>query len=300
MILCIGLAADATFMYTVSALRHAQRKVEVLDLALLAYAGEMELDYANPLHSIISLYGATYKLSDYSAALIRLLDISEEAPTTLLKNRVASLYLVLSKLFSYCQLPVINPTLRDNSNFSKLFHTVSLAHLTQWTIPRSCLTNSPDQAQKFIEECAGQLIFKGASGIKTWATRYDATLHKAQLSLLTECPVLFQECIEGYDVRIHAVGKDFFAEAIHSDEIDYRQVRGNRYHPIELPEAIQTGCAQLIEHMAIPFLGIDFKVEQKSGLWYFLEANTLPCYEGYDKRAGGIISQAIVAFLSNS
>jgi hypothetical protein len=76
-----------------------------------------------------------------------------------------------------------------------------------------CLTNNPDVARKFIDECEHKVIFKGASSIKTWATRFDASWHNEWLSLLPNGPALFQELISGPDIRVHVVG-DFLTERL--------------------------------------------------------------------------------------
>jgi hypothetical protein len=134
--------------------------------------------------------------------------------------------------------------------------------------------------------------------MKTWAVSWNPAEHEARLGLLKATPVLFQEKIEGPDVRIHTVGAMTFAERIESCELDYRTTKGNCYQPITPPESILAGCTGLAEECNSPLLGVDFKIERATGVWYFLEANTMPCYEGYDRRAGGSISRAVAGWLA--
>jgi hypothetical protein len=95
------------------------------------------------------------------------------------------------------------------------------------------------------------------------------------------------------------VGHQSFGELIDSPVLDYRTVRGvNNYRPLAPPRDVADGCARLAEHCGVPLLGIDFKIERATGAWFFLEANSMPCFEGYDERAGGAISRAIVDWLS--
>ncbi|MFL5629622.1 MAG: hypothetical protein ACJ788_28960, partial [Ktedonobacteraceae bacterium] len=61
---------------------------------------------------------------------------------------------------------------------------------------------------------------------------------------------------------------------------------------------IAEGCIAIAQDCQTPFLGIDFKIQQNSGIWFFLEANSMPCYQGYDQRAGGAISRAIAEWLT--
>lgn len=238
-------------------------------------------------------------LAAYDSVWTRLIDISERAPSDRLARRSAGLYLALSQLLSRCPLPVMNPPLGGASGFSKLYHAASMA-AWGWSIPRSCLTNSPTRASRFIDSCPGGVIFKGSSAVKTWATLYDASEHEERLRHLRAAPVLFQERIDGPDVRVHVVGERLFAEAIESSRVDYRVSGGNTYQPIEVPAAIAGACLGLSRDCALPLVGIDFKVERASGEWYFLEANPMPCYEGYDRRAGGAISAAIAEWLAEA
>ena len=92
-------------------------------------------------------------------------------------------------------------------------------------------------------------------------------------------------------------GKQLFAEAIESDDLDYRVSKKNQYNSMLPPDNIANGCRSLSATCKIPFLGIDFKIKRTTGEWYFLEANTMPCYQGYDRRAKGAISRAIIEWL---
>jgi glutathione synthase/RimK-type ligase-like ATP-grasp enzyme len=118
---------------------------------------------------------------------------------------------------------------------------------------------------------------------------------------LKSSPVLFQQRIEGPDIRVHVVDAKVFAEQIIAPVVDYRNARGkNSYAPATVPPEIAEACVQISKIANQPLMGIDFKVEHTSGKWYFLEANSMPCYQPYDKRAGGQISEAIAAYLSAS
>jgi hypothetical protein len=194
----------------------------------------------------------------------------------------------------------MNPPLREASGFTKVLHAVALAEVGCWQIPETCLTSDPAEASRFVRSCRNGVIFKGASASKTWATLFEPR-HERLLPRLRHLPVLFQERVVGPDVRIHVVGDQSFGELIDSPALDYRTVRGvNTYRPLTPPRAIADGCARLAQHCGVPLLGVDFKLERSTGAWYFLEANSMPCFEGYDERAGGAISRAIVDWLSTT
>jgi hypothetical protein len=54
----------------------------------------------------------------------------------------------------------------------------------------------------------------------------------------------------------------------------------------------------LSQSMNCPLLGVDFKIDATSGAWVFLEANPMPCFQGYDMRCGGAIGTAILDYLA--
>jgi len=297
MIFCIGLAADDTFCHTLRALKQSGRTFDAIDFAQLTLAGEIDASLNDPASTVFHLRGKRFELGAYESAYVRLVNIAEAAPSPHLRRRAEGLYQGLIRLFSHAAMPVLNPPLGDCSNFSKFYHSVALAKPRNWTIPRSCLTNQPSEARVFIDSCDGRAIFKGASGMKTWATLWNEAEHEARLGMLGVAPVLFQERIDGPDVRIHVVGERLFAERIESRELDYRTTRGNRYEALTPPDSIAAGCIELARECNCPFLGIDFKLQRETGAWYFLEANSMPCYEGYDRRTGGRIGQALTDWL---
>jgi hypothetical protein len=295
MILCIGTFADQTFLYTVKALS-ARLNVDIIDLGLLSISGDIFASIDTPNKSFFKCY-IDYPLEKYSGIYTRLIEISKFAPSEHLKKRSSSFYQAIKKMLSNIRVPILNPLGSDNSNFTKLYHSIAIASSNKWLMPRSCLTNDYEVALSFIKSCK-MCIYKGCSSVKTWAQQVsEGDLRR--LKSITKCPVLFQELITGYDVRIHIVGEEMFAEKIISTSVDYRKVKGNKYEKIDLPDYIVEGCRRLVKETNTPFLGIDFKIS-KNGQWYFLEANNLPCYQGYDLRADCNISNAIVNWFTKN
>ena len=102
----------------------------------------------------IELHGKGYRLDSYEAAFVRLRDISHAAPTEPLAEKSAAIYRTFCRVFTHARIPVINPPLRDPSNFSKLLHAAEFAAIAGWQIPRSCLTNNPAIVRAFLRSCA--------------------------------------------------------------------------------------------------------------------------------------------------
>ena len=297
MILCLGSAADLTFLHTLEALAHAGAAFDAIDLGQLAYSGTLEIPLDTPSAASIDLHGRRYSLGSYHSAYLRLPPLVEEAPEERLAHRAMAQYRALIQLVQAAPMYLVNTPGGDVSNAAKLLHAVSLAPVAGFRIPRSCLTRSSEQARAFVATCPSGAIYKGASGTKTWARAYDEDRDDGRLQLLGECPVLFQERIVGPDVRVHVVGARIFAELIDSPELDYRAARGNRFSPIAPPPDIAAGCRALARECGKPFIGCDFKLDGATGEWFFLEANPQPGYDYYDARAGGAIARALVELL---
>jgi glutathione synthase/RimK-type ligase-like ATP-grasp enzyme len=297
MIFCLGSVAEETFAYTLMTFERANLPFIVIDLAELIARGDLEIPLNNPEDSRFICGDQTIRLSDMSACFVRLVDLSSAAPNARLKARSFELFSALAHLFSVLNIPTISPPVRDCSNVSKVYHSFLLASQLNLEVPRSLLTQSPEQAEAFIASCLEGAIFKGTSNTKTWATAYDPIQHDARLELISHTPVLFQERIVGPDVRVHVVGTECFAESIFAQGLDYRIDKSNRYESISLPSNIQDACAKLTTMLGAPFIGVDFKINLQSGIWFFLEANSMPCYHGYDARAGFGISKALVRWL---
>lgn len=281
----LGSWADPTFRYTVNAMHGRGLGGPVLDLGQLALAGELRLPLDGGPAEIL-LGGQRYRLG--RPVVMRLIDLAAAAPSAALSERAEGIQLALARYLRSLPWQQVVGGSWDNSNFSKVFQ---LAQWTgrSWAVPRSCLTSDPAAALEFIRSVPS--IYKGASSSKSWTSAFGPD-DLDRLPLLRRAPVLFQERITGIDVRVHVVRDQVFGEAIHSDGCDYRIDKQARFVPLPVPAAVAADCVTVAEQMRLVLAGLDFKISA-DGTWYFLEANSAPCYQGYDRRAGGAISDAI-------
>ncbi len=235
-------------------------------------------------------------MADVSSILSRQVDVSAAAPESL-RDRTIGVLQALGVLLREVPVPVVNPPSADVSNASKMFHQLHVGLGRRWRVPESLLTNDPDAVRTFQADVDGDCVIKGASAQKTWVSHLTED-HLSRMTTGPSQPILVQRQIHGPDVRVHVVGSRVFAEQIDGAAVDYRPVRGNAYQPIVPPVEIADECTSLARRMRVPLIGVDFKVERGTGAWYWLEANSAPCYEGYDRRAGRAISNTIVDYLS--
>jgi glutathione synthase/RimK-type ligase-like ATP-grasp enzyme len=87
---------------------------------------------------------------------------------------------------------------------------------------------------------------------------------------------LFQQFIEGVDVRLTAVGDQMFAAEIHPNNpdgpIDIRAHHNDvTYRPIDVPPDIRAATLDLLARLRLRFAALDFRTSADG--WVFIEAN---------------------------
>jgi hypothetical protein len=303
-ILALGSAADDTFLHLLERLRAADgtgRGVAAVDVVHLALAGSFRLDPRDPASGTLRVGDVKVPWGEVSGVWVRLPELASGAPDDEGRRLVTGVRAALATAVHGLRVPVVNPPLVEPSNASKVAHLLSLARRTGLAVPESCLTDEPDRAAAFVAEHGGDVIYKGASSAKTWVRRWDPARDPARLPLIADTPVLFQRRVHGPDVRVHVAAGDLHAERIDCPAVDYRLAPpGTVFAPAQVPERIARACRDLSAALDAPLLGVDFKVEAATGEWFLLEANAMPCFEGYDRRAGGAISASLVRYLTGA
>jgi glutathione synthase/RimK-type ligase-like ATP-grasp enzyme len=195
--------------------------------------------------------------------------------------------------------PTINPPAKAYSNYSKPYQ-IGLLSEAGFDVPQTLVTNIPDEARRFYEECAGQVIFKGASNVMTLAQVLKSK-HFTRLDLLPNSPTLFQEYIAGVDYRVHVVGERVFATRLLATNEDYRRSsliedKEIVVEPATLPAQLVQKCIAFTKKLGLIVSGIDFK-EDQNGRLVALELNPYPQFTFYEGRSGQPITRAIVDYL---
>lgn len=192
---------------------------------------------------------------------------------------------------------VINRCNAQYSNSSKLFQSWIIKHYG-FKIPNSIITTSAEEVKKFISSNK-QVIYKSASSERSQVKNFLKEDFE-KLHLLKNCPHLFQECVEGTDIRVHtlATGETFACE-IMSETSDYRYDNKRNIKVIDIPKHIKEQCIRLTLDLGLYLSGIDLR-KNPNGEYYCFEVNPSPAFSWYEEQTGLPISKSIAEMMLNA
>jgi|MDTC01.1.fsa_nt_gb glutathione synthase/RimK-type ligase-like ATP-grasp enzyme len=295
MILIIGHATDPTTVHSVRSARRSGHDVAFVELRSFLERGEFFWD-SRAKNGYLELDDARYEFPSESITGIycRLIDLSDRF-TGKVRRRMRARVIGLSKILNETDTFVVNRPGIDISNAAKVFHTELLRRIG-FSIPEYILTNDAADARDFLERYP-DAIYKGASSAKTIATKVREEDFQ-RLHQLSHTPVLFQRRIVGDEMRVHVVGNEAFAERIITDAVDYRfDDAEKKMIAAVLPPELLERAQHYRRQSGLSLIGIDFRVTPE-GEFFVLEANPMPGYDGYDRRAGHAISDALFRLLA--
>jgi glutathione synthase/RimK-type ligase-like ATP-grasp enzyme len=196
-------------------------------------------------------------------------------------------------------VPVCNRPSAMATNYSKTWQQqIIAAH--GFRVPRTLVTNIPEEAQKFYEACRHRVIYKSLSARRSIVKRLSQA-GRQRLERVRVCPTQFQEWIPGVDVRVHVIGERLFPTEIVTDAVDYRYsgrdglpraMRGT-----ELPDEIAARCLDLVTSLGLLTAGVDLR-RGLDGQYYCFEVNPTPGFMFYQQYTGQRIGDALVDMLA--
>jgi RimK-like ATP-grasp domain len=193
---------------------------------------------------------------------------------------------------------VVNRVGGGMSNCSKAYQAL-LVRQSGLLTPPTLVTNDPEAARRFYEQCQGDVIYKSLSGVRSIVRRMG-TEQFARLPLLRHGPAQFQAFVPGENVRVHTVGDQVFATRVYSESVDYRYAsregRTVEMEPTVLPPAVTAACLRLARRLDLLLTGIDLK-ETPEGDYYCFEVNPSPGFLYYEQGSGQPISAALASLL---
>ncbi len=166
------------------------------------------------------------------------------------------------------------------------------AHSCGFFIPKTCITNDPDEAKRFFAECNENMIYKtlhlpiiqpDKSNEKTLGVPTSLVTNNLinQISLITATGGIFQEYVEkDYEIRVTVIGNQIFSARIDSQndlssKVDWRD--GVFYgktdvYAHKLPAEVEQRCFDVTKKMGLNFGALDL-IKTPDGEYFFLEIN---------------------------
>lgn len=191
-------------------------------------------------------------------------------------------------------------------------HQLDVASQLGFEIPRTIVTNDPEEARKFINSCYGDIITKPVSrGLVDEGGRsmafYTSVVNSEranQIQLVQYTPSFFQEYIpKDVELRITVVGNDVFAAEIHSQQRDdtrhdwRRNALALEHKEHQLPDDTRLKCIRLTKEFNLKFGAIDM-ILTPDGRYVFLEINPNGQWAWIEELTGLPISEALIGLLN--
>jgi glutathione synthase/RimK-type ligase-like ATP-grasp enzyme len=141
-----------------------------------------------------------------------------------------------------------------------------------------------------------EIVYKPVSGGAACRKMGSRDWEPARLKLLHSAPVLFQEYIEGDNVRVYAIGDRIISSGIiRSEELDYRGSEES-IEKIKLPGAVARICLKAMKLCGMQFTGMDLKIKP-DGEFIFIECNPSPMFIGFQAYTGDPIDEYLADYL---
>jgi glutathione synthase/RimK-type ligase-like ATP-grasp enzyme len=241
-----------------------------------------------------------FKLTDCSGIYLRPMDhkVVPEYRQSEDKQRIDNMYINFFSLMDNATKPLItNPPAPQMSNNSKPYQAMAIKKMGL-NIPETCITSDPAEAEDFINK-HNQVIYKSISGYRSIVRKVDKNDLK-RLNKIQYCPVQFQECVTGTNIRVHVIGNTAIATKRISDAVDYRyagmESKRADLSAYKLPADIAEKCVRLAHYLKLPFSGVDLMMTN-DGRTICFEVNPSPGYSYYELNTGQPISGYLAAYL---
>ncbi len=292
MLYALGVDTDSTFIHFLSEATRRGVRVQSINLRAVVAAGTWRLSIPDDGDSYVEIRGERITLSADGSYYCRIIDLSSVQDGIPRASLWRNIVLGLNAWLESIPGRVINRPGAHAHNFAKPLHE---AYLSQcgFRVPRSLTSSDAGKLLAFAEE--GATVVKPVCGMRA-NTRL---VRRQDLETFTPAqgPIHLQRYISGPDVRAHVVAGAVHAERIEGDGVDYRASKGElRFAAHQLPAYLAQLIIDTTAAMGLVMAGWDFKIDEEGNYWC-LEANPMPGYDGYDRRLGGVITDALLAVL---
>jgi hypothetical protein len=193
----------------------------------------------------------------------------------------------------------VNDPARDAMAARKLWQ-LDVARACGLSTPGTLVTSDPAAARAFIAaQGEGRTVYKPFQGDeRAWReTRVLRPGEVEKLDAVRHAPVIFQEYVDGDDLRVTIVGDRVFPAWIRPKPgayaIDMRMELGEaRIEPCALPEPVEAGLRRLMARLGIVYGAVDLK-RRADGSHVFLEINPAGQFLFVEDQTGQPIAAAL-------
>jgi glutathione synthase/RimK-type ligase-like ATP-grasp enzyme len=243
-----------------------------------------------------AITGVYLRLTD-DTLLPTLRDLPANAP---LREHSRRLHDTLTEWSELTECRVANRISAMASNNSKPYQAQLIARCG-FATPDTLITDDPAAVVAFRHLHPAGIVYKSISGIRSIVTRLDED-DLERLDSIRWCPVQFQGFVEGYNVRVHVVGSEVLATAIHTTGDDYRYAHRDEggettLTSYALPDDVAQASVALAAALGLDFAGIDLKIAP-DGAVYCFEVNPSPAYSYYESHTGQPIADTLARYLA--
>jgi glutathione synthase/RimK-type ligase-like ATP-grasp enzyme len=163
-------------------------------------------------------------------------------------------------------------------------------------VPASLTTNDADSVRAFAE-AFGDVIYKTPAGGALVRRLSKEDLSDARLARLATAPVLFQQRIEGDELRVTMLdGKCVGAWKLPArGVVDAREVL-ERAKKVKCPADVEKTCARAAKALGLVFTSVDVRVSE-DGVPYVLECNPTPSVASYEAPKTSPVLKALARYL---
>jgi glutathione synthase/RimK-type ligase-like ATP-grasp enzyme len=198
----------------------------------------------------------------------------------------------------------VNDPANDTKAGRKLWQ-LDVARACGLAVPRTLVTSDPQAARAFVADHGeGRTIYKPFQGNeRLWReTRVLRAEELGQLDAVRHAPVIFQEYVEGDDLRVTIVGDRIFPAWIRPKPgayaADMRMELGEAaIEPCVLPDAVETGVRRLMARLGLVYGAVDLK-RRTDGGHVFLEVNPAGQWLFVEDQTGQPVAAALADALA--
>lgn len=311
MILVISYPDEDHTLEVVKHLREVGREVSLLSLSDFPARASLELNWSSTGTPVYMVNGPNVRLNlgDVRVVWWRRISAFEIDPKV---NKPIDRAFAESEtsqaingVFDALDCKWVNPRSADESAHRKPFQW-EVAKRVGMNLPRTLVTNKPEAARSFIEQVGvRKTVFKAfLASIEEWReTRLIEMSDLARLDSVRYAPVIFQEYIDGVDLRITVVGERLYAAEVDARRTSYpydmRMVIGEAdIKPIDLPRAMCNLILRFMSKLGLVYGAIDMR-RTVDGRFIFLEVNPAGQWLFVEQRTGLPISKAMADLLAD-